>query len=456
MNSISGSKSPALLQLLQWIFNPLSYLRTNYQKYGDCFEARFPGFPAFVMVSSPQMIEQIFTAPTSQFDVGNSNFLLLPTLGENSLLLLDGDRHQRRRQLLMPPFHGERMRAYGQLICQITEHVIDQWQMGQQFTLRDSMQEISLQLIIEAVFGVTKGDQIEQLKQLLQELLEAMTSPLGTVTLFFSSLQLDLGDWSPSGKLLRRRAQIDQLIFTEIAERRQSPDPNRTDILNLMMLAVDEAGQPMTDQELRDELMTLLLAGHETTATAITWALYWIHCLPNVKDKLLQELATLPDDPDPSSIAKLPYLSAVCSETLRIYPIALITQIRTVKAPFQCGDHLFQPGSLLAGCIYLLHQRPDLYPEPERFRPERFLERQFSAYEYIPFGGGNRRCIGAAFALFEMKLVLATILSRCQLNLAESQPVLPKRRGLTMTPAGGVKMVLRDRRLLPHLALTLS
>ncbi|MBW4551708.1 MAG: cytochrome P450 [Aphanocapsa sp. GSE-SYN-MK-11-07L] len=452
MKSIAGSKSPALVQLLEWIFNPLGYLQTNHQKFGDCFQMHFTGFPPFVMVSHPEMIEQIFTAPASQFDVGNSNFLLLPTLGENSLLLLDGDRHQRQRQLLMPPFHGERMRAYGQLICQITEQVIDQWQLDQPFTLRDSMQEISLQLIIEAVFGVREGDRVVQLKRLLQELIEAMTSVSGTVAMFFSSLQLDLGDWSPSGKLLRRRAQIDQLIFAEIAERRQTPNPDRTDILNLMMLAVDEAGQPMTDQELRDELMTLLIAGHETTATALTWSIYWIHRLPAVKDKLLQELASLPDHPDPSSIAKLSYLSAVCSETLRIYPIALMTQLRTVKAPFQCGNHLFPPGTILAGCIHLLHQRPDLYPDPEQFRPERFLERQFSAYEYIPFGGGNRRCIGAAFALFEMKLALATILSHCQLTLAETKPVLPKRRGLTMTAAGGVKMALSDRRSLPHLA----
>jgi cytochrome P450 family 110 len=293
MNSITGPKSLAWLQIWQWITNPLDYLQTNYQKYGDCFAVRFPGFPEFVMVSDPQMIEQIFTAPASQFDVGNMNGILKPSLGENSLLLLDGDRHQRQRQLLMPPFHGERMRAYGQLICQITEQVIDQWQLDQPFTLRDWMQEISLQVILEAVFGVTEGDRAAQLNRLLKQLLEAMTSPLGTVLLFFPGLQIDLGEWSPTGKFLRRRQQIDQLIFAEIAERRKSPDPNRTDILNLMMLAVDEAGQPMTDQELRDELMTLLLAGHETTATALTWALYWIHRLPDIKDKLLQELATL-------------------------------------------------------------------------------------------------------------------------------------------------------------------
>jgi unspecific monooxygenase len=192
--------------------------------------------------------------------------------------------------------------------------------------------------------------------------------------------------------------------------------------------------------------MTLLVAGHETTATALSWALYWIHRLPEVKEKLLEELDTLGDDPDPSTIARLPYLNAVCSETLRIYPVVIVAVPRIVKSPLHLMGYDFEPDIMLAPCIYLTHHREDLYPQPKQFKPERFLERQFSPYEYLPFGGGNRRCIGAAFALFEMKLALVSILSRCQLTLADNRPVHPKRRGVTMAPAGGVQMVMTGRR----------
>jgi unspecific monooxygenase len=211
------------------------------------------------------------------------------------------------------------------------------------------------------------------------------------------------------------------------------------------MSARDQNGQPMTDTELRDELMTLLTAGHETTASALSWALYWIHSLPEVHHKLLQELDAF-DDADLSGIAKLPYLSAVCQETLRIYPIAMLAFARVVKSPFQFMGYDLEPNTLLAPCIYLTHHREDLYPEPKLFKPERFLERQYSTYEYLPFGGGNRRCIGVALALFEMKLVLATILSRSQLQLVENSQVKPMRRGVTLAPSGGKWLVATSQR----------
>jgi unspecific monooxygenase len=213
-----------------------------------------------------------------------------------------------------------------------------------------------------------------------------------------------------------------------------------------MMAVRDEAGEPMTDVELRDELMTLLVAGHETTATSLAWALYWIHHLPEVREKLLREIDGLGENPDPSAIFRLPYLNAVCSETLRIYPVAMLVLSRVVKSPLEIGGYQFEPGTLLIPCIYLTHHREDLYPESKQFRPERFLERQFTPYEYLPFGGGNRRCIGMAFALFEMKLVLATILSRWHMELADSKPVLPVRKAILLGPSGGVQMVVRGRR----------
>ncbi len=245
---------------------------------------------------------------------------------------------------------------------------------------------------------------------------------------------------------MRLREQIDQLIYAQIQERKAKPNLSGTDILSLMMAARDEAGEPMTDLELRDELMTLLVAGHETTATSLSWALYWIHHQPQVREKLLQELDNLGEKPDANAIFRLPYLNAVCSETLRLYPVAMSALNRLVKSPLQIGEYNFEPGTILIPSIYLTHHREDLYPESKQFKPERFLERQFSPYEYLPFGGGNRRCIGMAFALFEMKLVLATVLSRWQMELADSKPVQPVRKGLLFSPAGGVQMVAKGKR----------
>ncbi len=264
--------------------------------------------------------------------------------------------------------------------------------------------------------------------------------------ILFPALQRDLGSWSPWTQLMHQLQQIDNLIYAEIAERKEQPDPSRTDILSLMMSARDEQGQPMTDLELRDELMTLLIAGHETTATSLAWALYWIHHLPQVREKLLQELDALGDSPDPNTIFRLPYLNAVCQETLRIYPVAMLALNRVVKSPLQIMGYQFEPGTLLIPCIYLTHHREDLYPQAKQFKPERFLERQFAPYEFLPFGGGNRVCIGMAFAQFEMKLVLATVLSRWQMELADSKPVEPVRKGALLAPAQGVQMVVKGKR----------
>lgn len=440
-----GPKTLPFLQLLQWIANPLALLETSQQRYGDPFTLRLGSFAPLVFFSNPQALQEIFTAQPNQFDTGRANGILQPLVGDQSLLLLDGDRHQRQRRLLTPPFHGDRMKSYGQLICDITSLVINQWTIGEPFAVRSSMQDISFQVILQAVFGLNEGQRCEQLKQLLPAMLDVAGSPLSSSLLFFRTLQLDLGAWSPWGHFVRQRQQIDKILYAEIEERRQQADLSRGDILTLLMSARDQNGQPMTDTELRDELMTLLTAGHETTASALSWALYWIHSLPDVHHKLLQELDAF-DDADLSGIAKLPYLSAVCQETLRIYPIAMLAFARIVKSPFQFMGYELEPNTLLAPCIYLTHHREDLYPEPKLFKPERFLERQFSTYEYLPFGGGNRRCIGVALALFEMKLVLATILSRSQLQLVENSQVKPMRRGVTLAPSGGKWLVATSQR----------
>jgi cytochrome P450 len=442
-------KTPSFLQKLQWVVDPVGYMETATQQYPDIFTAEVVGFgDTLVFVNHPQAIQEILTNDRKKFAaVGEENKILQPLIGDYSVIMLEGNRHKRRRQILMPPFHGERLQAYGNLICNLTEKVFNQLPQDKPFLARNTMQDISLQVMLEAVFGLYEGERYQQLKRLLMLITEKFNSPLTASLLYFPFLQKDLGTWSPWGKFVRQRQQIDQLLYAEIADRREHPDSNRIDILSLLMSAKDEQGNSMTDQELRDEMMTLLLAGHETTASAMAWGLYWIHHLPQVREKLLQELDTLGESPNPMSIARLPYLSAVCNETLRITPVAINTFTREVQEPVELLGHRLEPGTLVVGCIYLLHQREDLYPDHKQFKPERFLKHQFSPYEFMPFGAGARSCIGNALAPFEMKLVLATILSRYQLALVDNRPEKPQRRSITLAPAGGVKMVITGDRL---------
>ena len=398
-----------------------------------------------VFVSHPQALQQVFSSDTRQF-CAPSNQLMKPIVGDYSMLVLEGDRHRRMRKLLLPPLHGERMRNYGELICTLADALFSRMVSGERFVARAAMQTLSLEVILRAVFGIGEGERLQQLKHLIPDLLDMFQSPLATGALYFPGLRKDWGPWSPWGRFCQLRQQIDRLIYEEIRDRKANYDPDRADILNLLIDARDEAGESMTDEELRDELMTLLFAGHETTATALSWAMYWIHRTPEVRQKLLAELDDLGQDPDPTQLAKLPYLNAVCSETLRLYPVALATAPRAVKEPVELLGYQLEPGTGLYGCIYFTHRREDLYPEPEQFRPERFLERQFSPYEFFPFGGGVRRCIGEALALFEIKLVLATVLSRYNLALADRRPERPRRRAVTLAPGKGVRMVFLGRR----------
>ncbi|MBW4594742.1 MAG: cytochrome P450 [Brasilonema angustatum HA4187-MV1] len=448
MNLPNPVKTPSFLQQIQWIVQPIGYMESAAQQYPDIFStAVAPSRDALVFVNHPQAIQEIFTSDRKKFAaLSRENKILQPLIGDSSVIMLDGDRHKRQRQLLMPPFHGERMRAYGEIIRNITEKVFSQLPHNKPLSIRTPMQEISLQVILQAVFGLYEGERCQQLKHLFSEMLEVFQSPLSFSFLLFPFLQKDLGAWSPWGRFLHKRQQIDELLYAEIAERRAQHDPNRIDILSLLMSARDQEGKPLTDKELRDELMTLLFAGHETTATAMAWALYWIHHLPQVGEKLLQELSTLGDTPNLIDIARLPYLSAVCNESLRIYPVGFLTFGRVVQEPVELLGHHLEPDMAVYGCTYLLHHREDLYPQPNQFKPERFLQRQFSPYEFMPFGGGARRCIGEALAVFEMKLVLATIVSRYQLALTTNQAEQPQRRGVTLAPSGKVKVIITGER----------
>lgn len=456
MKLIDGPKTPALIQMYNWITDPISYLATNAKRHGDIIKTKFINYPPFILIGNPQMVQEVFCADNKLFDTSSGNGILKPLLGGNSLIMQEGDRHQRQRRLLTPPFHGDRMKAYGKMICDTAKDAIAQKLNGESFALRPTMQEISLRVILEAVFGISENSEDDRkkaryqaLKHLLSSVLEGLSSPWQVSFIFFPALQKDLGEWSPWHHFLERSRQIDQLIYDEIQSRRDEPEEisqTRTDILSLLMAARDESGEPMTDKELRDDLMTLLVAGHETTASALAWAFYWVLKQPEVFDKLIHELESLGQDPDPNLVYQLPYLSAVCNETLRIYPVGMLTFPRVVRSPIKIMDYEFESGMYLVPCIYLLHHREDLYPEPDKFRPERFLERQFSPYEFIPFGGGSRRCIGMVFALFEIKLVLATVLTQFKLSLADLGSITPKRRGLTLAPSNNLHAIAQGLR----------
>ena len=446
LKSINQIDTIPLLQQIQWVTDPVGYMETAAQKYPDIFTSEVIGSGnSIVFVNEPQAIQQILTSDRKQFSApGKLNELLKPILGNSSVIMLDGDRHKKRRQLVMPAFHGSRMQNYGQLIFDLTTKVFDSLLVNklanQTFLAREAMQDISLQVILQSVFGLYDGDRCQQLKMLMTKMTQLFASPLTSALLFFPSLQKDMGVWSPWGNFIHQRKQIDKLIYLEIAERRANPDSSRTDILSMLLAASDEEGQSLSDAELRDELLALLLAGHETTATAMSWALYWIHRLPDVKQKLLKELESISDRTDFMSMFRLPYLTAVCNEALRIHPVAMLTFPRVVEEPTELLGHKLELKTIVIGCIYLLHHREDLYPNSQQFNPDRFLERSFSPYEFMPFGGGVRRCVGEALAQFEMKIVLATILSRYSLELCDRAPVKPQRRGVTLAPTGGIKM----------------
>jgi cytochrome P450 len=423
----------------------------NVRRYGDMFKIGGETRPPLIYVGDPNVVREIFMLDATQIETAQRNGILQTMVGEYSILLLDGDAHQRQRKLLMPPFHGDRLRAYAQLICDITRQVSASWQPGQSIVARPPMQDLTLGVILQAVFGLREGERLSRLQHLMSTMLDSFASPLSSCFLFFPVLQKDWGAWSPWGRFVRSREHVRQLIYAEISDRRQylsqlgnAPD-DKADILTLLLQARDENGEGMSDEELHDELVTLLLAGHETTASALVWMLYWIHYLPDVQQKLRAELAQLGDHPDPMAIAQLPYLTAVCQETLRIYPITPTTFVRTLREPMTLAGYSFVQGTALMPATYILHQRPDIYPNPKQFCPERFLERQYAPHEFLPFGGGHRRCIGSALAMMELKLAIATLLTDFEFALPNSRPLRPSRRGLTVAPPASMNVKVMNR-----------
>lgn len=442
-----GPKISPFLQSIKWVTEPYEFLDDCTKRYADLYTMRLLGFPPMVMVSNPKGIEEIFIADSQSFDAGSGNEYIRPLFGDNSVALLDGEPHKRERKLLMPPFHGKKIQSYADSICQITQKVASQWQTNKSFVTIDTMQEITLEVIIQVVFGLTEGERYEQIKILLIEWMDSIGTPVGAGLLFLKFLQKDWGQWSPWGKLMHSQRKIYDILKTEIKERRANIENQGNDILSLMLSATYSDGQPITEEHLCSEMLTMLAAGHESTANSLTWAFYWIHSLPEVREKLVQEIDKLGENPNSIELSKLPYLTAVCQETLRISPAFLHGAARTAKSTIEIMGHKFEAGTTLVASIYSTHHREDIYPNPKQFLPERFIDRNYSPYEFIPFGGGSRLCVGYALAMLEMKLVLGTVLSRYQLALANNQPVKPKRRGPAVSPSDGVPMITKGKRV---------
>ena len=453
MTTIPTVKSTSGLQKIfrQWqrILRPIEFMEQGRQRYGDFYQITSENSPPLVMICNPQAIEEIFTASSDRFDAGRGNKILSFLVGDNSLLLLDGKTHKRRRKLLMPPFHGESLYRCSQQIIEITNRACDRLKLNKPFKVRHLNQEITMRVILGAVFGIDRGTRYDRLRELLTALLDTFNNPFNTSLIFFPGMRKDLGKYSPWGRFVRIKQQIRASIYAEIRDRREVVATNKSeyhDILSLLLMAKDEKGEGMSDEELHDELITLLFAGHETTASALSWLLYWIHYQPEVGSKLQQELDLLGGKRDYREIANLSYLNATVCETLRIYPIAQATFGRILTQPSSIMNHDFPKDTWFAISIYNLHHQEALYPNANEFNPERFLTKSYSNYEYLPFGGGNRRCIGSALALLEMKLVIATILSRCQLELTSKRQMLPVRRGMTLAPPSSFKMLVTAKK----------
>jgi cytochrome P450 len=406
------------------------------------FTVELPRLGQFVMVSSPDLIRQIFTEGGETLHAGRANGVLEPLVGPRSVLLLDGPQHMRHRKLLLPPFHGERMHAYADEMRQITEADLRTWPVGEPFSLHPHMQSITLSVILRAVFGLEEG---AQMTDLAAKLVAFMEPPPALLVFLPHVAELDF-PMSPLRRFRTRREAVDRDLYALIAERRRAKDlAARKDILSLLLSARDEDGKPMSDEEVRDELMTMLAAGHETTATALSWAFERTLNEPRVATKMAAEVREVVGDGplSPEAIARLTYVDAAVKETLRLQPILPIV-VRYLEEPYSIGGYDLPAGSRVAPCIYLTHRRPELYPEPEQFDPSRFVGKKVDPYTWLPFGGGIRRCIGMAFALYEMKLILATVMARARLRLESLHPARVVRRGVTLAPSEGARVVLTE------------
>jgi cytochrome P450 len=406
----------------------MRFMETCRRRYGDIYTMRILQAGTWVVLSDPEHVKQVFTGDPQVFHAGEGNVILLPLVGDHSVLLLDEGPHMRERKLMLPSFHGKRMERYGELMREVAEGEVESWPRGGPLQLHPRMQAVTLEVILRAVFGLEQGPRLDELREAMRALIGDVMDPVaaGLLALLgprrFRKLPMVRQALAPS----------DELIYAEIASRREADDlEEREDILSLLLQARHQDGRAMTDAELRDELITLLVAGHETTATSLSWAVERLVRHPDKLERLRAEVEAGEDE----------YLDVVIKETLRLRPV-LPMVARQLTEPVQIGDYLLPVGVTVAPCIYLMHRREDVYPNPYEFRPERFLEQPAGTYTWIPFGGGVRRCLGASFALFEMQQVLAAIVSRLELSAVQPDSERVRRRQITLAPSRGGEVVV--------------
>ena len=422
-----GSRAPAVAQAVSYARDPLGFLAARQRRYGDIFSVRFPFFGRVVYVARPDLVKEVFTGSPSVFHAGEANATVLePALGPHSVLTLDDEPHMRQRKLLLPPFHGERIERYGELIVEMTRREMESWPLGEPFAMRPHTQRITLAVIMRAVFGVHDEDRLERFERLIDD----FAHRVGIIT-SFPFLRRNFGPGSPWPRFLRSREALDEFIYEEIRLRRAEPGhEDRDDVLSLLLGARDEDGEGMDDRELRDELVTVLGAGHETTATGLAWAVERLTRNPEVLAKLRDSVAAGTDD----------YLNATVKETLRARPV-IVDVARRLTAPATVGGYELARGQFVLPAIAALHYREDLFPEPDEFRPERFLDAKVDNYAWIPFGGGIRRCIGAAFAEYEMRTILREFVERAELRAIDQKPEPVRVRNITLAPAKGTRVI---------------
>jgi len=420
------------MQTLRWSFRPLPFMQEGREKYGDNFSVKFMTFERpMVMISEPAAIKGLYMERSHGLPPGRE-IILTPIVGPRSLLVTKGADHLAHRKLMLPPFHGERMRSYQPLVEEIVDREIDSWPLGEKFPIHPRMQAITLEVILKVVFGVADGPRFERLRSVLTQVLEETASPLAQLTGLASRRFGGRGPWA---KFEGQLKLADELLYAEIAEHRASGAYEEgEDILSLMMQARFEDGSAMSDSDLRDQLMTLLLAGHETTATALAWTF----------DLLLRHRGPLQRLRDSLEAGEDDYLRAVISESLRLRPVVPLAG-RRLSVDLETENLHLPAGTDVTPAIWLAHTRAESYPEPFAFRPERFLEDGPDTYAWIPFGGGIRRCIGAAFAEFEMRIVLREVLTRCELHKASPAPEKIGRRNITLSPRAGTPVVVTAR-----------
>ncbi len=428
-----GPGAPPAVQTARWLWRPIDFLDGCRKRHGDAFSVKFLGFTTpMVMISDPESIRALYTSREHGLPPGRT-FALEPIMGARSVLLLEGEDHLARRKAMLPPFHGERMRAYEEVIATAANAEIDSWPVGEPFPIHPRMQAITLEVILRAVFGVADPQRLEQLRGLLAEMLGGLASPRLQLRLLAARR---FGRSDPVDELRRQTATVDELLHAEITERRADPHlDERQDILSMLVGVRFADGQAISDDELRDQLITLLLAGHETTATALAWTFDLLLRNPRALGRLRAEITEGGDE----------YLRATITEALRLRPVVPLAG-RRLGAELEVGEYVLPPGTDVTPAFWLTHTNPVIYPQPLEFRPERYLHDPPETYAWVPFGGGTRRCLGAAFAEFEMRVVLREVLDRCDLRGARSAPERIARRNITFSPRRGTPVIVGERR----------